>query len=82
MVELSIGIVDEAGSKTDWYSGLAAECPPLPRLGDLVGCGGKLGTVHRIEHGVSESETIGGSGPDESHKRYAILIRTQTRPVV
>ena len=80
MVELTVRIVDEAENKYDWFSGPASECPPLPRPGDLVGCGAGTGTVHRIEHGVNENGAIGGSGPDELHKRYAILIRTQIRP--
>lgn len=80
MVELTVRIVDEAENKYDWFSGPASECPPIPRPGDLVGCGAGTGTVHRVEYDVDESGAIGGSGPDELHKRYAILIRTQIRP--
>jgi hypothetical protein len=80
MVELTVQIVDEAEGKYDWFSGPASECPPIPRPGDLVGCGAKIGTVHRIEHGVNEDGAGGGSGPDELHNHYAILIRTQTNP--
>ena len=78
MVELTVRIVDEADHKYDWFSGPASECPPIPRPGDLVACGAGVGAVHRIEHGVDEKAAIGGSGPDELHKRYAILIRAQT----
>jgi hypothetical protein len=80
MVELTVRIVDEAENKYDWFSGPASECPPIPRPGDLVGCGAGMGTVHRLEHGVNEDGAIGGSGPDELNKHYAILIRAQTRP--
>jgi hypothetical protein len=48
---------------------------------NFVDCGSGMGTVHRVEHGVDENATVGGSGPDELYKRYAILIRTQTKPV-
>jgi hypothetical protein len=81
MVELSVRIVDEAENKYDWFSGPASECPPIPRPGDLVGCGASMGAVHRVEHGMDENGAIGGSGPDELRKRYTILIRAQTRPV-
>jgi hypothetical protein len=80
MVEVTVKIVDEAENKYDWFLGQAAECPPIPRPGDLVACGTGMGTVHRIEHGLDESTAIGGSGPDELHKRYAILIHAQSRP--
>jgi hypothetical protein len=77
MVELNVRIVDEAENIYDWFSGPASECPPIPRPGDLVGCGAGMGTVHRVEHDVNENGAIGGSGPDELNKRYAILIRVK-----
>jgi hypothetical protein len=80
MVELTVRIVDEAESDYEWFSGPASECPPIPRPGDLVGCGAGIGTVDRIEHGVNGNGAIGGSGPDELHKQYAILIRVQAKP--
>jgi hypothetical protein len=80
MVEVTVRIVDEAENKYDWFSGQASDCPPIPRPGDLVGYGTGVGTVDRVEHGVAENGAIGGSGPDEQHKRYAILIHAQTRP--
>lgn len=78
MVELIVKIVDEAESKYDWFSGPASECPPIPRPGDLVGYGTRTGTVSRVEHGVNDSGSVGGSGPDELQKRYAIVIRAET----
>ena len=81
MVELTVRIVDETENRYDWFSGPASECPPIPRPGDVVGCGAGMGTVHSVEHGVKENGAIGGSGPDELHKRYAILIRARVKPV-
>lgn len=80
MIGVTVRIVDESENKYDWFSGHASECPPIPRPGDLVGCGTKMSTVLRVEHIADENGAIGGSGPDELHKRYAILIHAQTRP--
>jgi hypothetical protein len=80
MVEVVVRIVDEAENKYSWFSGPASECPPIPRPGDFVACGTGMGTVHGVEHGMDENGAIGGSGPDELHQRYAILIRAKTKP--
>jgi hypothetical protein len=79
MVEVLVWIVDERENKYNWFTGPASECPPVPRLGDFVVCGAGIGAVQSVEHRGEENQSIGGSGPDELHKRYAIQIRAQTK---
>jgi len=54
-MKVYVRLFDEADNKYDIFIGPAAECPPLPREGDLVTTGHVNGRVVKIEHDYGQS---------------------------
>ena len=60
--EVSITVMDRAENRPLYFSGSAAECPPVPHVGDRIEMGHFNGIVEKVTH---------------VHREYATGMRLQ-----